>query len=145
KRDTGQQISGRVTRRRSRWDHTGVQIDGFADFYHRERTLGRRQRREALAGRLHPLPATTPGVDEHDRLSPEMAEALAALSPQQRAVVHLAYWEDLTPPDIATRLAISEGSVRRHLARARRKLRGALRTTVAGSDHDAQSIPGGAR
>ncbi len=192
-----------VTRTGRRWDHTGVQIDGFADFYHREqhalvrfaativgpsraddvvatamvsvmnrhlgastgpeslrpyvyravanagakdwRTLGRRHRREAMAARLHPSPATVPGVDENDLVSPEVAAALARLSPQQRAVVHLAYWEDLTPSDIAARLQISDGSVRRQLARARQKLRVALRADGHGTDRDTRSLLGGAQ
>jgi RNA polymerase sigma factor (sigma-70 family) len=48
------------------------------------------------------------------------------LSLRQRAVVVLAYWADLTPDDIADRLGISEGAVRRHLARARARLRAVL-------------------
>lgn len=57
---------------------------------------------------------------------PEVLEAMSALSTRQRAVVVLTYWEDLTPGVIADRLAISDGTVRRHLARARSKLRGVL-------------------
>lgn len=108
------------------------------------RTMGRRQRREALADRLQPTPSTANESLHHDRLSPDVAAALARLSPRQRAVIHLAYWEDLRPPDIAARLAVSEGSVRRHLARARQNLRTTLQTTATGSDHDAQSLIGGA-
>ena len=48
---------------------------------------------------------------------------LAALSMQQRAVIHLTYWEDLTPATIAGRLGVSEGTVRQQLARARAHLR----------------------
>jgi RNA polymerase sigma factor (sigma-70 family) len=56
----------------------------------------------------------------------EAADALALvarLSPRQRAVIYLAYWEDLDPSSIAELLGISEGSVRRHLARGREALR----------------------
>jgi DNA-directed RNA polymerase specialized sigma24 family protein len=53
----------------------------------------------------------------------DVHRALAHLSPQQRAVVFLTYWEDLTPAQIATTLGISEGSVRKQLARARAQLR----------------------
>jgi RNA polymerase sigma-70 factor (ECF subfamily) len=42
---------------------------------------------------------------------------------QQRASVVLTYWEDLSPADVAIRLGISEGSVKRHLARARARLK----------------------
>ena len=57
---------------------------------------------------------------------PEVLAAVRGLSVRQRAVVVLAYWEDLSIEDIAGRLQISEGSVRRHLARARGKLKGML-------------------
>jgi RNA polymerase sigma factor (sigma-70 family) len=57
---------------------------------------------------------------------PEVLEAMGGLSAQQRAAVVLSYWEDLTPSEVAERLGISEGSVRRHLARGRAKLREVL-------------------
>ena len=53
--------------------------------------------------------------------------ALAGLPLRQRAVVFLTYWADLTPAAVAVELGISEGSVRQHLARARRTLRRTLR------------------
>lgn len=49
--------------------------------------------------------------------------ALAELSPQQRAVVYLTYWDDLTPAQISALLDVSEGTVRKQLARAREQLR----------------------
>lgn len=58
-------------------------------------------------------------IDERD----DVVRAVMGLSPRQRAVVYLAYWEDMTPASSAVLLGISEGSVRRHLARARRFLR----------------------
>lgn len=57
---------------------------------------------------------------------PEVLEAVGSLSPRQRAVVVLTYWEGLTPSDVAERLGIGDGSVRRHLARARATLREVL-------------------
>ena len=57
---------------------------------------------------------------------PEVVEAVASLSPRQRAVIHLTYWDDLTPSTVAEILGISDGSVRRHLARARAHLRDRL-------------------
>jgi RNA polymerase sigma factor (sigma-70 family) len=53
-------------------------------------------------------------------------EAMSMLSTQQRAAVILTYWEDLTVGEVARRLGVSEGSVRRHLARGRSKLREVL-------------------
>ncbi|MCP3976040.1 MAG: sigma-70 family RNA polymerase sigma factor [bacterium] len=59
-------------------------------------------------------------------LHPEVAAAVRSLSSRQRAVVFLAYWADMTPAQIAEHLHISDGSVRRHLARARARLREVL-------------------
>jgi RNA polymerase sigma factor (sigma-70 family) len=59
-------------------------------------------------------------------LRPEVREAVGKLSVRQRAVIVLTYWADLDPPTVAERLGISEGSVRRHLARARAHLREVL-------------------
>ena len=52
--------------------------------------------------------------------------AVNTLSVQQRAVIFLSYWEDMTPAAIARTLEVSEGTIRRHLARARAKLRKVL-------------------
>jgi RNA polymerase sigma factor (sigma-70 family) len=57
---------------------------------------------------------------------PQVLEAMSVLSTQQRAAVILTYWEDLTPGEVAGRLGVSQGSVRRHLARGRSKLREVL-------------------
>lgn len=62
----------------------------------------------------------------HSRPDDTIRVALGGLSPQQRSVIHLTYWEDLTPKAIADRLGVSDGSVRRQLARARHKLREVL-------------------
>lgn len=79
------------------------------------RSSGRRARREAMCGGSELTP-------EQPELWPEVGQALARLSPQQRAVIHLTYWEDLVPGVVAARLEVSEGTVRRQLARARRRL-----------------------
>ncbi len=59
-------------------------------------------------------------------IDPEVRAAVDALSVRQRSVVLLTYWADLDPAGIALLLGISEGSVRRHLARARERLRRVL-------------------
>lgn len=65
-------------------------------------------------------------VDEAPGPQPEVLRAVADLSLQQRTVTYLAYWRDLPASEIAETLGISEGAVRRHLARARSKLRRSL-------------------
>ena len=63
---------------------------------------------------------------EFPDLRPDVATAVLGLSPQQRAVVVLTYWQDLTPAGVADLLDISDGAVRKHLARARTHLRRVL-------------------
>jgi RNA polymerase sigma factor (sigma-70 family) len=81
------------------------------------RATMRRRAREIRAARRQPVFEETPSVD------PEVLEAVGRLSLRQRAVVVLRYWGDHTPGTIAEILGISEGSVQRHLARARKRLR----------------------
>jgi RNA polymerase sigma factor (sigma-70 family) len=84
------------------------------------------QRREAREQRASgptfvadPQSSVDASVDAH--------AALARLSGQQRAVVYLTYWDDLTPAQIAELLDVSEGAVRKQLSRARANLREVLR------------------
>lgn len=59
-------------------------------------------------------------------IRPEILGAMSVLSTKQRAAVVLTYWADLKPDEVAARLGVSEGTVRRHLTRARSKLREVL-------------------
>lgn len=52
--------------------------------------------------------------------------AFKSLSQQQRSVIFLSDWEDLTPADIARVLDVGEGTVRKQLSRVRAKLREVL-------------------
>jgi RNA polymerase sigma-70 factor (ECF subfamily) len=83
------------------------------------RAEGRRRAREQASARIDVAP-------EASRPDPDVVAAVAELSERQRAVVFLTYWDDLTPRAIASLLDVTEGSVRRHLARARRILRSRL-------------------
>ena len=65
-------------------------------------------------------------VSADPEVIPEVARAVAHLSPQQRACIFLTYWEDLTPSQVGERLSIAEGTVKLHLARARQNLREVL-------------------
>lgn len=58
---------------------------------------------------------------------PEILEAVARLSVSQRAVVFLAYWENMRPAEIARFLGLSDGTVHRQLARGEARLRRILR------------------
>lgn len=79
------------------------------------RSAARRVARELRVAGSEPVAAGESSLDAQ--------RALAGLSPQQRAVVYLTYWEDLTPAQIAALLEVSEGTVRKQLARAREQLR----------------------
>lgn len=57
----------------------------------------------------------------------DVLAALGRLSMCRRSVVVLTYWEDLAPCEVAEVLAASEGTPKRHLARARVRLREILR------------------
>jgi RNA polymerase sigma factor (sigma-70 family) len=59
-------------------------------------------------------------------IDPALAKVLMLLTPQQRSVVFHSYWLDLDVATIARRLDVSEGTVRKQLARARAKLRKVL-------------------
>lgn len=91
----------------------------------RARSDGRRAAREQKSvqaqqsGPAALLVATT--VERDD-----VIRAVMALSARQRAAVYLVYWHDMTPASTGALLGISEGSVRRHLARARAYLRRTL-------------------
>lgn len=82
--------------------------------------------RSTMRRRARELRTVAHGVDEIPEVRPDVLEAVGQLSVRQRASVFLTYWEGLTPAEVATRLGIGEGSVRRHLARARSRLRGVL-------------------
>jgi RNA polymerase sigma-70 factor (sigma-E family) len=88
--------------------------------------------RELLSWRRRRSSGERPGVvpDRPATGPPEAGEsldavwqALAALSPRQRAVVVLRYWEDFADRDIAALLSCSEGTVRSSATRAFAALR----------------------
>lgn len=54
---------------------------------------------------------------------PAVRAALAGLSVRQRAAVFLTYWEDLGTGEVARRMGVSDGAVKRHLSRGRSALR----------------------
>lgn len=90
------------------------------------RKRNRRRARETAAAAL----SATAKTDSHDADTAQretVRAALRDLSPRQRSVVYLHYWEDLTLDATAAELGISKGSVHRHLDRAKQVLRTALK------------------
>lgn len=92
----------------------------------RLRDRARRNRNRDIA--FHALAVTaaheTTGGDPSDRLV--VAEALRVLSPYERRVVLLTYWDELSAGEVAEVLGRSPGSVWTTLSRARGKLRSFL-------------------
>lgn len=80
---------------------------------HHRSTLSRRLRELKVAERDSVLPV---------EIDLDVLRAVERLSVQQRSAVFLTYWADLTPVDVAARMGVSEGTVKRHLARARKRL-----------------------
>ena len=70
--------------------------------------------------RVGPLPETLPAPDPEER---EELEELFSLPPEDRAVIHLHYYEGYSTDEIARMLSLRPGTVRSRLSRAREKLR----------------------
>lgn len=83
----------------------------------------RSQHRSTMRRLAREIRAPSTTTTELPEVRPDVLEALGALSVRQRAVAYLTYFEDLDEAMVAERLGIGRGSVRRHLGRAREKLR----------------------
>ena len=77
--------------------------------------------------RTAPLLDAYPAEDPEER---ELLEAVQALPPRDRAVVHLYYYEGYQTAEIAAMTGQREGTVRSRLSRARGKLRELLKGEV---------------
>lgn len=80
---------------------------------HHRSTLSRRLREMKAAERVEVQPV---------EIDVDVLGAVERLSVQQRSAVYLTYWADLPPDEVAARMGISTGAVKRHLARARKRL-----------------------
>jgi RNA polymerase sigma-70 factor (ECF subfamily) len=90
---------------------------------------------------------TAPEADQADNLTPNPSlDALALLSPQQRAAVFLFYYADLSIADIARATGSSRVAVRVQLHRAREALRrrygsaAAMRESSSGGSDERQLV-----
>jgi RNA polymerase sigma factor (sigma-70 family) len=94
----------------------------FRSIFNESARFHRSNSRRRIREELTALPESVVQLEPR----PEILSAVARLSVKQRAVVVLTYWDDLDPAAIAFLLEISDGSVRRHLARGRAKLKEVL-------------------
>lgn len=98
----------------------------------------RRRRSWAAVRHLAAVPTAQPPAEDatadHVPVRMEVQEALAALAPRERACVVLRHYEDLPLADVADRLGISLGAVKRYLSDAHRRLAVALGPTALDAD-----------
>lgn len=101
------------------------------------------RRRDALfartASRLadaDAVPDTAAAIDARD----EVARALMDLTPQQRACVILRYYDDLTIAQVADRLGVAAGTVKRHLHDATARLRGSLGIIITQDEESGDAV-----
>lgn len=93
-----------------------------------------RARRVALddAGLDHQAAPTVDPMTRHARAG--VRDALAALSPDQRVVVQLAYFQGLSTRDIGVCLGVPVGTVKSRLFTARERLAGILQAHAPGDE-----------
>ncbi len=125
-----------------------VAQDAFLKMFQRWSTVRRYERPDAWARRVAIRMAIKQAkrdrrrtelerlaVERDDHVSlpdPDLAASVGRLSPMQRAVVVLYYWEDNSVFDIARALQVSESTVKQHLFRARARLADALGEEATG-------------
>jgi RNA polymerase sigma-70 factor (ECF subfamily) len=86
----------------------------------------RRRRREAPAIGLLAIDAPVADASAGVVVRDQLERAFARLTPEQRAVVVLMYFRELSVSEIATTIGISEGTVKSRLHFAREALRAAV-------------------
>lgn len=108
---------------------TGITRHRIADL-HDERRRERELVEHAVA--VHDVaPAPAPEHELADRLL--IADEMAHLDPVPRAIVHLAFFDDLTHVQIADRLGLPLGTVKSHIRRSLATLRGRLEVSHGAS------------
>lgn len=78
--------------------------------------------RSTMSRRLREIAAAAPESIPPGEVDIDVLAAVDRLSIQQRAAVVLTYWADLPVEAVADRMGVSTGSVKKHLARARKRL-----------------------
>lgn len=86
-------------------------LNAYLDEHRRERTWARRRH-------LVVAPSVAPDATVHTDDQVVVQQALAGLPPRERACVVLRFYDDLTVPELARRLGISEGTAKRYLSDA---------------------------
>ena len=97
-----------------------------AYLYRAVANAARSMHRSTMRRRAREVRSATGALDYQPEVRPEVLEAVGSLSPRQREVVYLTFWEDMDEASVAKMLGVGRGSVRRHLGRGREKLRSVL-------------------
>ncbi len=86
------------------------------------------RRRHAFARRAHLVatPASQVGHAGRTDAAADLEAALRVLSPQERTVAVLRFYDDLTVPQIARQMRVADGTVKRYLSNALSKLEASL-------------------
>lgn len=92
------------------------------------------RKRRGFTARRHLVAVRDDGPAAPDAAALDLRAALRTLAPQERAAVVLRYYEDLTVPEIADRMNLAEGTVKRYLSNALGKLQDRLGPLTL--DHD---------
>lgn len=71
-------------------------------------------------------PALPPSAVEMAQPDVDLLDAVNRLPARQRAAIYLVYWEGLTIHEASDLMGLSDGTVKRYLHLARRRLKGAL-------------------
>ncbi|WP_042370252.1 sigma-70 family RNA polymerase sigma factor [Streptacidiphilus neutrinimicus] len=96
-------------------------LNRYLDLYRRQ------QRLRLLLPRLgHAQPESVPDHGEGADRRLDLLAALDALTPRQRACVVLRFYEDLPVAEVAHRMRLSQGTVKRHLSDANSRMSAAL-------------------
>ena len=119
--DLVQEALAKVAARWPRLRHGSPDAFARKVMYHDSISAWRRRRREVLVAVDVDVP-TAPGTAGSDRRR-ELMAALAELTPRQRAVVVLRYFDDLPERDTAAVLGVSVGTVKSQTHLALRRLR----------------------
>lgn len=101
-----------------------VAINRLVDHHRRQKRHQRTLQSLAQERPVEPLPI---------ELSDGLADAVSSLAPRQRMAVILYYVDDLSVEEVAAAMAVSTGSVKRHLSDARLRLRERLQLSVEGT------------
>jgi RNA polymerase sigma factor (sigma-70 family) len=105
----------------------GITKNKIADTHEARARIRRLQ--EQLAATASPGDWVTAGADLADTLL--VADEIARLEPDAKAVMRLAFYDELTHNEIATRLDLPLGTVKSHIRRSLQRMRTRLEVTYA--------------